>query len=79
MLLSNIGLLPAGLSFIQTRIERWFWAILPEVERPETWPPPSDTMLKDLGDVGAMALAMYDMLSKFAYPKEHRPELDVSS
>jgi hypothetical protein len=49
--------------------DRWLWAIVAEVEQPAEWPPSTDQMLKDLGDLGKTARQMYDVLSKFAHPK----------
>jgi len=48
---------------------RWLWTILAEVKRPTKRPPSIDQMLKDLGDLGKIPRAMYDVLSKFAHPR----------
>jgi hypothetical protein len=53
-------------------VDRWLWAILPEVREPtdpKEWPPATDAMLRDLAEIGAAPLAMYDILSKFAHPR----------
>lgn len=49
--------------------DRWLWAIVEEVDQPEEWPPTTNEMLKDLGELGEAPVELYDMLSKYAHPK----------
>jgi hypothetical protein len=52
-----------------TEVDKWLWAVLPEVERPAGVPPTFDAIWKELDELGKIPAEAYDALSKFAHPK----------
>jgi hypothetical protein len=52
-----------------TEVDKWLWAVLPEIEQPPGVPPTFAAIWKELDESGKIPAEAYDALSKFAHPK----------